>query len=147
MLTVFASLPSINPLSVVVAGAAAVVLGFLWYGPFFGKPWMKIMGFNKEDMQKAMKNGMGKTYALMIVTVLITAYVLANAIGVLSDLLLRSELSISIMVAFWMWLGFQVPVLMDAQLWEGKTWKLFAINASYRLAGLLVMGAILALWM
>jgi hypothetical protein len=29
---------------------------------------------------------------------------------------------------------------------EGKSWKLFAINASYWLIALLVMGMILALW-
>lgn len=139
-------IPPVNALAVLVAAASAIVLGFLWYGPFFGTPWMKIMGFTKDDMQKAMKNGAGKTYALMIVASLVTAYVLSHLISFSAAYMQTSGVTVGLSTAFWVWLGFSVPVLMDAQLWEGKTWKLFWINASYRLASLLVMGAILAGW-
>ncbi|MBI3341870.1 DUF1761 domain-containing protein, partial [Candidatus Curtissbacteria bacterium] len=34
----------INYMAVVAAAVVNMVLGFLWYGPLFGKPWMKMMG-------------------------------------------------------------------------------------------------------
>ncbi|HLD39833.1 MAG TPA: DUF1761 family protein, partial [Candidatus Nanoarchaeia archaeon] len=33
-----------NYLAVLVAAIAAYVVGFLWYGPVFGKKWMALMG-------------------------------------------------------------------------------------------------------
>lgn len=137
----------INYLAVIVAAAAAVILGFLWYGPFFGNAWMKLMGFTKEDMTKAMKNGMAKTYGLMIVGALLMAAVLTYVVTYASAYTQTSGLSVGLQSGFWIWLGFAVPLLMDGQLWEGKSWKLFWINASYRLVSLLLMGAILASWM
>ncbi len=34
----------INYGAVLVAAIIEIVLGFLWYGPFFGKMWMKSIG-------------------------------------------------------------------------------------------------------
>ena len=33
-----------NWIAIVVATAAAMVIGFLWYGPVFGKAWMALSG-------------------------------------------------------------------------------------------------------
>jgi len=35
---------------VLVAVVASQVIGFLWYGPLFGKPWLAAMGKTKEEM-------------------------------------------------------------------------------------------------
>lgn len=45
--------------------------------------------------------------------------------------------------AFWYWLGFAVPLTSGSFLWEGKSWKLWALHAGYYLVSLLIMGAIL----
>jgi|GEM_PF-3896784 len=45
---------TINYWAVLGAGVAAVLIGFLWYGALFQKPWMRLMGFTFESM-KAMK--------------------------------------------------------------------------------------------
>lgn len=140
-------IPPVNALAVLVAAASAMVLGFLWYGPLFGKAWIKMMGFSKEDMEKAQKKGMGKTYALSLLCALVTAYVFSHAITFGNAYLNTSGMTAGLTAAFWWWLGFQVPLLMDSQLWEGKSWKLFGLNAGYRLVSLGVMGAILASWM
>jgi len=44
------------------------------------------------------------------------------------------------------WLGLVVPVSLGIVLWEGKSWKLWFINASSYLVTLLAMGIILGLW-
>src|SRR5580693_6954197 len=43
----------VNYLAVLVATIVAFVVGALWYGPFFGKPWKRLMGMN-EGMQGSM---------------------------------------------------------------------------------------------
>ena len=137
--------PVINYAAVVGAAVASMVLGFLWYGPLFGKPWMAIMGFTKESMEKA-KKGMGKNYALMTLGSLVMAYVLAHSLIFAATYTKTSGMQAGLMVGFWNWLGFIAPVEMGAQLWGGKPWKLFVINAGYYLVSLCVMGVILALW-
>ena len=55
----------INYLAVVLAALAAMVIGFVWYGPLFGKQWMALMGFTPQSMDEAKKKGMAKSYILM----------------------------------------------------------------------------------
>lgn len=136
----------INYLAVLAAAASSIVLGFLWYGPIVGKPWMKLMGYTKESMQKEMSAGMGKTYALMTLGALIVAYVFAHTTEFAMTYTKTFGVTGGLMSGFWTWLGFAMPIQLEAVLWEKKPWKLFAINTGYRLVSLLIMGVIIALW-
>ena len=40
-------------LAILAAVASNTVLGMLWYGPLFGKPWMKLMKMTPEDTKNA----------------------------------------------------------------------------------------------
>ena len=134
----------LNYLAIVIAAIASMVLGFLWYGPIFGKQWMKEMGFSKEKMDQSKKAGMTKSYALMAVGSLVMSFVLANALVFASTYLKASGVFAGLMVGFWNWLGFVAPVTLGSVLWEGKSWKLWFLNNGYYLVTLSVMGAILA---
>lgn len=39
---------SINYLAVLIAAVASMIIGFLGYGPLFGKAWMRLMNFDKK---------------------------------------------------------------------------------------------------
>lgn len=46
----------VNFTAVILAGVAAMGLGFLWYSPMvLGKQWMEERGFNAESLKKAQK--------------------------------------------------------------------------------------------
>jgi hypothetical protein len=136
----------INYWAVLVAAIAQFVLGWLWYGPLFGKPWMKMMGISQASMTAGQKKGMGWRMALMFVGSLLMAYVLAHAIIFAGEYTATSGSSAGLMAAFWNWLGFFAPVLLGSVLWENKSWKLWALNAGYYLVGLCIMALILANW-
>ena len=136
----------VNYLAIIVAGIASMAVGFLWYGPIlFGKPWMKMMGYTEESMKKAQKE-MGKTYTISFVLSLVTAYVLSHVMVLSQNFFHYSMLSTGLMTAFWMWLGFVMPVQATDTLFGGKRKKLVAINAGYQLASLLVMGVVIGLF-
>jgi len=137
----------INYLAVVAAAVASMAIGFVWYGPLFGKQWMALMGFTKESMNAAKAKGMSKSYALMTIGSLVMAYVLANGLVFGNSYLNMYGVSAGLQGAFWYWLGFVAPVLLGLVLWDGKPWKLFFLNAGYYLVSMLAMGAILAGWM
>ena len=134
--------PVINYLAVLAAAVAYIVLGFLWYGPLFGKQWIKLMNFDKKKMSEMKNKGMGKTYVIMVVGTLVTSYVLAHFV----DYLDAANVAGALTAAFWIWLGFVAPVQLGMVLWEGKPWKLYFLNAAYYLVNLAVMATILAVW-
>lgn len=138
--------PNINFLAVLAAAVVSIVLGFLWYGPFFGKPWMKLMGIDPKSIDKEKMKGMGKTYALMTLTTLIMAYVMAHSLIFASTYTQTYGVMAGLTAAFWNWLGFMLPILMGDQLWGGKSWKLLPITSGYYLVSLSLMGIILASW-
>lgn len=103
------------------------------------------MGITEEAMKKG-GEGMGKTYALMILGSFLTAYVLSHLTTFAIAYFKTPGTAAGLSSGFWIWLGIVAPLIMDGQLWEKKPWKLFWINASYRLVSFLLMGAILATW-
>lgn len=125
-----------------------MVLGFLWYGPLFGKQWSELMGWGPMTPEKMaeMKKKAMPGYIATFVGALIMAYVLAHGLTFGNVYLGTGGISGGLQGAFWYWLGFIAPVTIGVVFWDGKPWKLWFINAGYYLVGLLVMGLILALW-
>ena len=55
------------------------VLGALWYGPLFTKPWLVAMGKSMEEIQA--QGGMVGAYALSFAGALVASFVLALVIS------------------------------------------------------------------
>ncbi len=126
---------------VLAAGIANLIIGFIWYHrSVLGTTWMQLAGLSAAQMEAGKK----KMPLMMIVAVfaaVVMAYVMAHfgiAWGVF-DVIGAIEL------AFWLWIGFVVPVTLGVVLWEGKSVKLFFINAGYWLVSMVVASVILVL--
>lgn len=138
---------SVNFAAVIVCVVAAMPVGFLWFGPLFGKAWARHMGY-PEDMEP---EGMGKSMALFALGNLLIAFVLAHSIiiwqpeiwGVGEN---QAQWVYGLNGAVWTWIGFFVPLQIGRVAWEQKGWGLVAINSSFDLVRLLIFGMILAYW-
>src|SRR5258708_2025027 len=127
----------INFIWVLVAAAINMAVGAIWYSPaLFVKPWMKISGVT----DKQMKARMGKALTIDLIGSFITAFGLVHAMKYAR----ASDVPHGMFVAFWNWLGFSATILIGSWTFENKPFKLFLINAGYRLVALLAMGAVLA---
>lgn len=133
-------------LAVVVAAVFNMALGFVWYGPLFGKQWMRLSGMSMDSGSTAKKSGMGGSYAIMAIGSLVMSFVLAHALIFASSYLLVSGFWAGVMAGFWNWLGFIAPVTIGSVLWDRKPWMLWILNAGYYLVALVGMGIILAIW-
>lgn len=134
----------INYLAVVVSALINMVLGFLWYGPLFGKEWMKLTGLTKEKVEAMKKDGskMQVTYGMSLLGAVVIAYVLAHFVSYLQvDTLFEG-----VELGCWIWLGFVATTMLNQVLYDGKPWKLYLINAGYYFVSLLLMGGLLAVW-
>lgn len=116
----------INWVGLIAAAVGSMAVGFIWYGPLFGKLWMQLSG-HKEMGDKS---DMPKTYGILFVASLVTAYVL-------------SVIGTGFETVFWVWLGFQATLLLHSVLFEGKSWNLYFLNAGHQLVSLLAMSWVL----
>lgn len=133
----------VNWFAIVASGIAYMVIGFLWYGPFFAKPWMQLVGLTKKDMDKSMKDGsMPKTYATSFIAALVTAYVTNVLIVMLNVTDVGSAVALGVML----WLGYVAATYASQVLYEFKPFKLYLINVGYSLVTLVVTAVILTLW-
>jgi len=126
-------------LAVIVAAIAQFFLGFLWYGPLFGKTWRSLMGVNQQSMSGG---GMGKTLVWSFIGSLVTAAVLRKLATMVGTHSLGGGVALGAMV----WLGFIATVTLASVLYEKRSVNLYVLNNGYQLVSLVVMGAIVAAW-
>ena len=127
-----------NYLAILVAAVSTFLLGGIWYGPLFGRAWMRECGFTEESLKRM--GGMGRIFALSFVLELIMAFNLAAFIGGKATLAFGLFAGAAAGVG-WVTLAFGVTYLF-----EHRSLKLFLINASYHAVAFTIMGAILGAW-
>ena len=120
-----------------------MIIGSLWYGPIFGKVFIRTQGWDKKskEEQNAMKEGMTMTYVWQFITSLITFAVL-NVVIVAMGL---TGIWGGIQTALLMWLGFQVTFKFGDSLWGGNM-TLFWLSAGCGFFTFLAAGSIIGAW-
>jgi hypothetical protein len=130
----------VNWWAVIVATVVSFFVGWIWYGPLFGKTWMKLTNFKAT---KKSKEGMGGKMLLNFIGALITTSVLAmllNFTGIASVVE-------GLRLVFWVWLGFLASTtLLGGVLWKNEPWGLFVLNGAYWLVNFTIMVSILLSW-
>ncbi len=141
----------INWLAIAAAVVASMAIGFLWYGPLFGKAWAKEMGMAPDF--KPTNKQFATAMILQFIGAFLTVYVLAHSEEIWRPFSTWGlgtgdgpNALFGLMSAFFTWLGFFLPQHLGAVAWENKSWKLCAMNTSGSFAILLSQGMILACW-
>ena len=131
--------------AIIISMVVSVILGFIWYGPLFGKQWMKLSGIAMPDPKPSMKV-MIKPIILSLVGSLLMSCVLSTSIAfhnVFYSNYFALGYGAAYLRAFLLWLGFVVPIYFNFSGWENKPWTLFFINVGYWLVFLLISSAVI----
>jgi len=101
----------INMIGVLLAMAGFMVVGFVWYGPLFGKRWMELNGFTPEslgdvNMRVMMAKGLTNSLVAAIGISLVISW--KGAEGLLA----------SMKTAFFIWLFFSATTALLAHIYE-----------------------------
>ena len=112
-------------LSILVASVVMFIIGGFCFTALFGKTWSHLMNFSPEHMLRARESGMTSKMIMMFVLNVISVAV----ISYLLPQLIATSTSQFVTAVFVVWIGFTLPSLVNTYLWEGKSWKLVAINA------------------
>jgi hypothetical protein len=128
---------SLNWLAIVAAALSSFAIGGLWYGPLFGKAWMRASGMTEE---RAAQGRMGMIFGLSFVLQLVAAVVLAMFIGAEASIGFAVAASSSVGL-FWV-----APAFGVVYLFEQRSFVHWALNAGYHVVAFTVMGLILGAW-
>lgn len=129
----------VNWIAVVVAALSGFMVGGLWYGPIMGKKWMGAVGLTEEQIKTGNN---GALYGGAFAFSLLASWTLAHTFATYG-----SELSVTVKIlsAFGVALGFILPALGTNYLFQMKFKKLFLIDAMYWILFYLAMGTVHAL--
>jgi len=125
---------SVNWLSVIIAAISSFLVGGIWYGPLFGKVWMKEHGFTEEELKQ---RSMIKTFGISLLLAFIAALNLELFIGIKADIMFGA------MAGFFAGLGWVAALLGILYVFEMKSLKVYIINAGFCVFTLTLMGVIL----
>ena len=131
----------LNYLAVLVAALVFFLVGGVWYAGVFGKPWQNALNLNPEETARAQQD-FPKALAVWFLSGLIISFVLANLVNALGAVSFGS----GVMVGFWTWLGFALPLNLNSLAFEKRSPHVFLINAGFYWVAFALMGGILAAW-
>lgn len=133
----------INYLAVLAAAVSSIVVGSIWYGPLFGKMFMREMEMDKwsPEKQAQMKASMTKAYVMQFVASIVMFVVLAWYITTS----IHTGIWGGVANALGLWLGFVVPLALGNAIWGGK-YKLFWLQIGNMFFTLIIAGAIIGAW-
>jgi hypothetical protein len=130
-------LESVNVFAVLVAALAGFVIGGIWYGPLFGKPWMAASGMTKE---KGAQGNVAVTFGLAFVLNAIIAVGISMSLGGQRGLHLGLHEGLA---AGFFFVATSLGVIC---LFERRPLRHYLINAGYQLVNFAVIGLIIGLW-
>lgn len=128
---------ALNWLAVIAAALSSFVLGGLWYGPLFGKPWMQAAGVSADQVAKGNKAMIfGGTFVLSLIAAASFAFFLGANVNATTGAL----------YGFTAGLCWVTTSLGSTYLFEHKPMSLWLINGGYRTLQFTLIGLILGAW-
>jgi len=131
-----------NWLAILCAGAAYWVLGFVWYTLLFGKMWAaeqaRFRGERPPPGGSEMFGKMAGTFICNLLTASAMAYALYKAQIYDMNHALRMGVAAGI--------GFAGAAITMISIWEGKSTRIWFIDAGFNLVGCVLVAIILVSW-
>lgn len=132
------NLLTVNWLAALVAALTGFVVGGLWYGPLFKKPWMRLTGMTNE---KGAQANVPLTFAGAYVLNFVGAAGLAAVAGGQHVGAVCGALIGGLVALF-----FVATALGVIYLFEQRPFRLWLLNAGYQVMNFAAMGAVIGAW-
>jgi hypothetical protein len=127
----------LNWWAILVATLVAFVLGGLWYGPLFGKAWLRAVGKTEDELEPS-----ATPFIVSFFAALLTSIVLAALIQTMSIATIAGGLMLGAIAG----VGFIAAAMASDTAFCGWGLPLFLIQSGYRVLYSIIMGGILAAW-
>jgi len=127
----------VNWIAVLVGGVFNMAFGSLWYGPLFGRAWLRAIGKSADEIESS-----ASMYVLPFFAGLVAAYVLAVAIAGLGVTVWWQGMAVGAVL----WLGIGATGTLTVGTFEESprgAWILFTL---YQLVVYVAEGLMFVLW-
>ena len=128
--------------AVIVAAIVYWLLGAVWFGMLFSKPWMQLEHISEEQVAAMKGAAAAFPYVVSFLLNLLIAFVLAQLCAWRNATTAAKGASLGVLL----WIGIVGPITYTTSMYEMRPLNLFLINEGYVLVRLLVMGAIVGGW-
>ncbi len=126
-------MPHIRWLAVIISTVTAFILGGLWYGPLFSKPWMREMGVGRDFKPQIARPVL---FGLAVVFNFVSALVFAAFVGPAPSFPLALGAGTAVGLA---WVA---PSIVIIYLFAARSVTLAVIDAGYAVAQFFLFGVI-----
>ena len=128
----------LNYAAITAAAISTFVVGFVWYSPaLFGNAWMRETGLTDEALKK---RNPAAIFGPSFVLALLMAFNLAAFIGT------EATTGFAVAAAFAAGFGWVALAMGVTALFEGRSLRLWLIDAGYHVVSFVVMGAVIGIW-
>lgn len=155
-----------NFLAIIAAALSTLVVGFVWYGPLFGKIWMTENRFKEEDLKKGnILKIFGLTFVFSILLAMIMQVLVIHEFGAIGMIHADPETALPSFAAFMAdyagqhrtfghgalhgfmsGLFLALPLIGINGLFERRSWTYIFIHSGYWIVCMTIMGAIVCGW-
>jgi hypothetical protein len=131
-----------NALAVLIAAVGAWIFGAAYYGAL-GKQWVAAQGRTMDEFRQAQAAKVGNITAMLpfllsFAGALIMAWVLNGILFHIGSYTVRGGM----VTAAFCWFGFVLTSMTVNNAYQGRSWRLTAIDAGHWLGALLIVGGI-----
>jgi len=130
----------VNYFAVIVALVAFTVLGMLWYGPLFGKKWMKLVGLSASDMDTPEAK---KSSVIGYISSLASSFVSMLALAIILNLLGIDNALGGLIAGALLSFAFIAMTQVGEAAWLNNPAQLVLLNSMYRILGFAAAGSII----
>jgi hypothetical protein len=130
------AMAGVSWLAVVLTALLTFVLGGLWYGPLFGKRWMRASGMTEE---RARQGNLALVFGLSFVLQLLAAFSLDMFIG-------TAGADFGLFAGAMTGIFFVATAFGVVYSFEQRPLAHWAVNAGYHVVSFTTMGTILGAW-
>lgn len=128
----------VNWLAVLVATVINMFVGYLWYGPLFGKQWLQMIGKTMDEIESD-----PTMYMFTGLAALVSSYVLALLVGVSGASGWTSGALMGVVV----WIGIGATGTLVYTTFQGPPKSVWLLHGLYQLVVFAINGALFAVWM
>ncbi len=133
-------------MAIFCASLAYFILGFVWYSLLFGKIWAAEQLRHRGGDNSACGEPAKREFAGMLIANIVCNLVTSAAIACLLRWIGIVDLPTALKLGAGLAAGFSITTLTIVHVWEGKSTKVWMIDASYHLIGCMIAAAILVSW-
>ena len=132
-------LTNLNYVAIAVSAVIYFALGSVWFGPLFGKLWLKLVGLSLTEEDK-------KNALFMFIKTFILDFFITFAVAVVLNLTRSDSLISALGVAIILGVGFVIAPFLGNYMYAKRSMKLFFIESIYHVICICLVTVILTIW-